>query len=66
MAETPTNEPQATASESQNARFGLDKNARLATMREQQVEENRPMPLDPPFPYRLLSFDPNFVRRRSL
>lgn len=66
MADEPTNEPQSAASESRTAGFGLDKNARLAATREQQAEDNRPEPLDPPFPYRVVSFDPIFVMRRGL
>lgn len=65
MADKPTNKPQSAASESRSAGFGLDKNARLAATREKQADDNRPAPLDPPFPYRVVSFDPIFVRRRG-
>ena len=52
----------------ENARsgFGLDKDARLAGKRAKEAEENRPKPLDPPFPYRVIAFDPIFARRRGL
>ena len=72
MADEPTEEELIAALESradeieQNDGFGLDKNARLTALREQRAEDNRPAPLDPPFPYRVVSFDPILVRRWEL
>lgn len=72
MADEPTEEELLAALESRadeierNNGFGLDKDARLAALREQRAEENRPAPLDPPFPFRVVSFDPIFVQRRGL
>jgi|GEM_PF-3133539 len=37
--------------------FGLDKNRRLVERRERTTEEQGPEPLDPPFPYRVISPD---------
>jgi hypothetical protein len=37
--------------------FGLDKDRMLAERRERREEENGPKPLDPPFPYRVISVD---------
>jgi hypothetical protein len=38
--------------------FGLDKTARLAAERAEVEENGRPEPLDPPFPFRVIAFDP--------
>jgi hypothetical protein len=46
--------------------FGLDKDRRLVERRERMAEEGGLEPLDPPFPYRVVSFDPILVRRRIL
>jgi hypothetical protein len=35
----------------------LDKDRRLLERRERQAEEGGPEPLDPPFPYRVISPD---------
>lgn len=42
--------------------FGLDKSARLAAARERQEAEQAAAAasLDPPFPYRIIPFDPAF------
>ena len=37
--------------------FGLDKDRRLTERRERTAEEGGPEPLDPPFPYRVISID---------
>lgn len=37
--------------------FGLDKDRRLLERREGKAEEGGPAPLDPPFPYRVISID---------
>lgn len=37
---------------------GLDKDSRLVERRERKAEEEKPGPLDPPFPFRVISFDP--------
>jgi len=42
--------------------FGLDKDARLARRREDRREGSRPEPLDPPFPYFPIPFDPILAR----
>ena len=41
--------------------FGLDKDRRLVERRERREEEDMPEPLDPAFPYRVISFDPKAV-----
>jgi len=46
--------------------FGLDKDSRMMDRRERTAEEGWPEPLDPPFPYRVVSFDPIFVRRLKM
>jgi hypothetical protein len=46
--------------------FGLDKDRRLLERRERKEEEEGPEPLDPPFPYRVVSFDPIFAGRGEL
>ena len=72
MPDEPTEEELIAALESRadeierNDGFGLDKTARLTAQRQQRAEEDRPKPLNPPFPYRVVSFDPIFVRRRGL
>lgn len=43
--------------------FGLDKDRRLAERRDRQAEEGGPDPLEPPFPYRVISFDPSWFTR---
>lgn len=39
---------------------GLDPRARRLTKEAKQKEENEPPPLNPPFPFQRLSFDPWF------
>ncbi len=46
--------------------FGLEKDRRLAERREKIAEEGGPEPLDPPSPYRVVTFDPIFLGRRGL
>ena len=49
---------------SQNAEgdgFGLDKDARLEAKRADELGDEKPEPLDPPFPYRLIALDPDIV-----
>jgi len=46
--------------------FGLDKDSRLMERRERQADDGGPEPLNPPFSYRVVSFDPIFVERRGL
>ncbi len=41
--------------------FGLNKNARLEAKRASEEEDQKPEPLDPPFPYRVIAFDPVMV-----
>jgi hypothetical protein len=43
--------------------FGLEKDRRLAESRERKAEEGGPEPLDPPFPYRVISPDPRLFRQ---
>lgn len=43
--------------------FGLDKERRLMEQRERREEEDRPEPLDPEFPYRVISIDPFLLGR---
>jgi len=43
--------------------FGLDKDRRLTERRERGEEESGPESLDPSFPYRVISIDPNLYRR---
>lgn len=38
--------------------FGLDKNARLESELAAEVEVEKPEPLDPPLPYRVIAFNP--------
>jgi hypothetical protein len=38
--------------------FGLDKDRRLTERRERKEEEDGPEPLDPAFPYRVISINP--------
>lgn len=42
---------------------GLDKDARLARRREARKEERKIVPLNPPFPYRVVPFDPKWIVR---
>jgi len=42
---------------------GLDKDARLAREREARKEERRTVPLNQPFPYRVISFDLKWIAR---
>jgi hypothetical protein len=47
--------------------FGLDKEAWLRAKRgREQEEERRPEPLDLPYPYRVISFDPVMMGRTAL
>lgn len=39
---------------------GLDKSARLAEKRAEELAASIPRPLDPPFPYTVEPFDPAF------
>ena len=41
--------------------FGLEKDRRLAEQRERQAEEDKPDGLDPIFPFRVVSFDPDII-----
>ncbi len=41
--------------------FGLDKDRRLMEQRERKADEGGPEPLDPPFPYAVISSDPSFT-----
>jgi hypothetical protein len=41
--------------------FGLDKDRRLAERRARQAEEDMPDGLDPIFPFRVVSFDPDII-----
>jgi hypothetical protein len=41
--------------------FGLDKDQRLVNRRERKEEEDGPEPLDPEFPYRVISSDPKAI-----
>lgn len=43
--------------------FGLKKDWRLMERRERSAEESGPEPLDPPFPYQVISFDPSWILR---
>jgi hypothetical protein len=43
--------------------FGLDKGRRLTERQERKAEESGPESLDPSFPYRVISIDPNLYRR---
>lgn len=45
---------------------GLDKDSRLLEQRERKAEEEKLEPLDPVFPFRVVSFDPIFLGRRGL
>lgn len=45
---------------------GLDKDSRMVERRERKAEEEKPEPLDPVFPFRVVSFDPIFLGRRGL
>lgn len=45
--------------------LGLDKDRRLAERRERRSEESGPEPLDLPFPFRLIAFDPIIVQRQG-
>ena len=38
--------------------YGLDKNSRLDANRAEDKENEQVEPLDPPFPYRVIAFDP--------
>jgi len=49
----------------EKAGFGLDKDRRLVERRERKAEGVGPEPLDPPFPYRVMTFDPSFVLRNG-
>ena len=46
--------------------YGLDKNSRLEAKRAEDKEEDRVEPLDPPFPYRVIAFDPSMVSRGGI
>ena len=52
-----------TAQTEDDGGFGLDKDARLQAGRQRDAEENRPDPLDPPFPFRVIGFDPIMATR---
>jgi hypothetical protein len=41
--------------------FGLNKNARLEARGAAEVENEKSEPLDPPFPYWVIAFDPGMV-----
>ena len=41
--------------------YGLDKNARLEARRAEDKENEQVEPLDPPFPYRVIAFDPEMA-----
>lgn len=41
--------------------FGLDKDRRLVERRNRQAEEDKPDGLDPIFPFRVASFDPEII-----
>jgi hypothetical protein len=41
--------------------FGLDKKARVEAKWAKAVEDQKPEPLDPPFPYRVIAFDPVMI-----
>ena len=41
--------------------FGLGKESRLRAKRAKEEEKVKPEPLDPPFPYRVIGFDPIMV-----
>jgi hypothetical protein len=41
--------------------FGLDKDRRLVERRERTAEEDKPDGLDPIFPFRAVSFDPDII-----
>jgi hypothetical protein len=43
--------------------FGLDKDRRLMEQRERKAEEDGPEPLDPDFPYGVISVDPALILR---
>ena len=43
--------------------FGLNKDRRLMGRRERKAEEGGPERLDPSFPYRVISIDPNLSGR---
>ena len=43
--------------------FGLDKDRRLTERRERSNEERGHEPLDPAFPYRVVSFDSSMLFR---
>jgi hypothetical protein len=40
--------------------FGFDKDARLEKKRTDKVENEKPEPLEPVFPFEVISFDPEF------
>jgi hypothetical protein len=42
--------------------YGLDRAARLEAKRAEKREDDRPASLNPPFPYRMRGFDPDFFR----
>ena len=46
--------------------YGLDKNSRLEAKRVEDQEEEQVEPLDPPFPYRVIAFDPSMVSRGGI
>ena len=46
--------------------YGLDKNSRLEAKRAEDQEEEQVEPLDPPFPYRVIAFDPVMVTRAGI
>jgi hypothetical protein len=45
--------------------FGLDKDRRLTERRERKAEEGGPEPLDPEFPYRVISVAPSLFHISS-
>ena len=46
--------------------YGLDKNSRLEARRAEDKENEQVEPLDPPFPYRVISFDPVMMTRAGI
>jgi hypothetical protein len=40
--------------------FGLNKTARLQARRADRQKKDAPLPLNPPFPYEVIAFDPVF------
>jgi hypothetical protein len=46
--------------------FGLDKDARRKAKRTVDAEAWKPDPLDPPFPYRVMTFQSIMMRRKGI